>query len=258
MSNTFTNSQSVTTSCKDCIFAVYDGDTQKDCSLGRIDKFKEKGVVIEAYDEEKEFYVIRGMFCMACRDTKWGQEHSKLKEIWADIVKKQMEVCYHVIILLRRAGASSLVVTLESLLEQEIPPKKVTVVRKPSIDISPAKIANTLKKYPWRWKIQNVVEDFNDGYCIDIVLNHEKKIPFYIEIESGYMFPQEFSTQFNNSINEELVRFPLAQSNSVKIVPSAIHLAYQGNQESSLKDKLEKDNLGQHILEPKELALCLK
>lgn len=49
----------IDTSCKDCVFAIYDGDTQVECFAGRLEKFKKNDVVIDAYDDEKEFYVIR-------------------------------------------------------------------------------------------------------------------------------------------------------------------------------------------------------
>ena len=41
----------LTSSCKDCVFAVYIGKTQTECKLGRVEKFREKGVdIIEAED----------------------------------------------------------------------------------------------------------------------------------------------------------------------------------------------------------------
>lgn len=52
------------TPCKNCAFAVYtDKDgvaSQTDCYIGKLDKYRENGLIIEAYDEEKEFCVIKG------------------------------------------------------------------------------------------------------------------------------------------------------------------------------------------------------
>ena len=59
------------TACKNCVFAVYDGDTQVDCSMGRISKYQDLGMVIDAYDEEKEFYVINGI-CNVVRQSNWN------------------------------------------------------------------------------------------------------------------------------------------------------------------------------------------
>lgn len=61
----------VQTSCKDCVFALYEGDTQYGCDFARTDKFKEKGKLIEAKDDLKEFFVIDG-FCNRYRTKDWG------------------------------------------------------------------------------------------------------------------------------------------------------------------------------------------
>jgi hypothetical protein len=60
----------LTTSCKDCVFAQYDGNTQTGCAADRLDLFRDQGYIIEAYDEEKEFYVI-DCFCNYYRTPKW-------------------------------------------------------------------------------------------------------------------------------------------------------------------------------------------
>jgi hypothetical protein len=59
------------TACKECLFAMYDGKTQTGCTLGRIEKFQDLGKVIDAYDDEKEFYVIEGV-CNAVRQPSWN------------------------------------------------------------------------------------------------------------------------------------------------------------------------------------------
>lgn len=79
------NSALIRTSCKDCIFAIYEDDTQISCAHDRIDKFKtlSSDLVIEAYDEEKNFYVIN-KFCNFYRNKdSWNNgvaDVSKVKE----------------------------------------------------------------------------------------------------------------------------------------------------------------------------------
>lgn len=58
------------TSCKNCIFAVYEGITQTGCVANRLKKF-DKNDIIEAYDNEKEFYVIN-KFCNLYRPLSWN------------------------------------------------------------------------------------------------------------------------------------------------------------------------------------------
>lgn len=61
--------QKFPTSCKDCVFAIYENNTQVSCGFDRINKFKDS--VIEAYDDDKEFYVIK-KFCNLYRNNKWN------------------------------------------------------------------------------------------------------------------------------------------------------------------------------------------
>lgn len=63
--------RSLQTNCKNCIFAIYDSNTQIECGAGRIQKFKKSNRVIEAYDNEKEFYVIKGL-CNLNRPLSWN------------------------------------------------------------------------------------------------------------------------------------------------------------------------------------------
>ena len=63
----------VETSCKECIFAVYENDTQVGCFANRIEKFKEAKEIIEAYDDEKEFYVVSRL-CNLYRNQKTHED----------------------------------------------------------------------------------------------------------------------------------------------------------------------------------------
>ena len=64
----------VETSCKECIFAVYENDTQVGCFANRIEKFKEAKEIIEAYDDEKEFYVRDFVTCIEIKNEDLDQE----------------------------------------------------------------------------------------------------------------------------------------------------------------------------------------
>lgn len=57
------------TSCKDCIFALYDGTTQVGCEDNRIEKFEDD--IVEAYDNDKEFFVINRL-CTLYRTSAWN------------------------------------------------------------------------------------------------------------------------------------------------------------------------------------------
>ena len=55
------------TSCQECVFAVYEEDTQTGCEFGRT----EKSQTIEAYNEKGKFFVIDGI-CNLMRKKDWN------------------------------------------------------------------------------------------------------------------------------------------------------------------------------------------
>lgn len=81
--------QSLTTSCKDCVFASKEDKTQTGCELNRIEAFESRGtVVIEAEDmEENEFYVIES-WCNAYREDIWAKANEG--EDLIEVVAKEM------------------------------------------------------------------------------------------------------------------------------------------------------------------------
>jgi hypothetical protein len=72
----------VKTSCKECVLAQYnsEGKTQTGCKANRISGFMNNGVVIEAYDDDKEFYVINTL-CSYHRPSSWKCDGSPIEKI---------------------------------------------------------------------------------------------------------------------------------------------------------------------------------
>lgn len=69
------------TSCKNCTFAIYDNLTQVGCVANRIEKFKDS--VVEAYDNEKEFYVVN-QFCNFYRPLSWNNGQQDLDKAFGE------------------------------------------------------------------------------------------------------------------------------------------------------------------------------
>ena len=68
--------KTLTTSCRDCVFAIKDGKLQTGCELGRVEAYSNRGVaIIEAEDlEENEFYVLE-TWCNTYREDVWKVAH---------------------------------------------------------------------------------------------------------------------------------------------------------------------------------------
>lgn len=73
------------TPCKKCVFAKYDNKTQTDCELKYLDIYRNKNIqILEAYDEDLEFYVVNDKKCIGYREPKWfdmlGMSNSTMEE----------------------------------------------------------------------------------------------------------------------------------------------------------------------------------
>jgi hypothetical protein len=80
----------IKTNCKTCRCAKYDNNTQTGCVFGRIQKFGDS--VVEAYDDEKEFYIIK-RFCNYFRNPKWNNGVLDVEKI-----KNESSISFDVII----------------------------------------------------------------------------------------------------------------------------------------------------------------
>jgi hypothetical protein len=96
------------TSCKDCVFAIYNGNTQIGCHAGRLDNLD----VAECYDEEKEFFVTKNVNCLGFRKQSWLKEDEQI-DLAAERAKKELAFSYTVI-----TGAGDIHKKLEYLNKQ--------------------------------------------------------------------------------------------------------------------------------------------
>lgn len=80
------------TSCKDCVFAVYEENTQIGCSADRLKNLN----VAECYDEEKEFYVTKDVSCLGFRKHSWLKDNESIEQA-KERAKKELAFSYTVI-----------------------------------------------------------------------------------------------------------------------------------------------------------------
>ncbi len=105
----------VTTSCRDCIFAEYNGRKQEGCHLGLLSLLGKSGGRIELSTdaagegqtpgengtakpgEERAFFVIHGRACPGCRhpESPWAKHFPQ--EEWDSQIRKDMELRVHVL-----------------------------------------------------------------------------------------------------------------------------------------------------------------
>ena len=79
----------IQTSCQDCLFAVYDEDTQVGCQHNRLD---EAEVLVEAYNERGNFFVVEGL-CNLLRHDSWNNGVAD-----KDKALSEISLSFHVIV----------------------------------------------------------------------------------------------------------------------------------------------------------------
>lgn len=113
----------ITTACIDCVFAKFVGDTQSDCELGRIEKFKQNGTkVVEAYNDEKEFFLVKG-FCNGHRNDFWketGTYHRPFYKNSTERVRQENLIrCGFNVVMTKGQTIEDLKRTVDSIVSQE-------------------------------------------------------------------------------------------------------------------------------------------
>ena len=160
------------TSCRDCIFAEKDKQTQTGCSFNRIDIYKDKGdEVLEVYDEfNNEFFVINDRVCLHKRTKEWAEDYPRKK--WKSMVEEQIKTKYHTMIVFE-AGQEfeSLKKTLLSFNNQNVPPCLLTIINRTKLTAT--ELVKDIESLPidnLDWRLQTFFDPkLDERGAIDIV-----------------------------------------------------------------------------------------
>jgi hypothetical protein len=250
------------TSCKDCVFAVYEKNTQCGCSTGRLEKFKDVGVhIVEAQDGKKEYMVIE-RFCNHYREKNW-MTNSKPIRSWGRIknkektVKKEIQIrCGVVIILRKETSVQDMEKTILACLKQkEVTPDYIVVVNSSENAHTEiiSRMHHTIKKRTVFYAVRTSHNEASLEECIDLAFVQAKN-GYYITFEGGYEPPPNFLDKINSLINEELqpILF-LKPENKIDgmFVQTMIHKMLAGNIGKSLADKIHditKEENTEHLM----------
>jgi len=150
----------VHTPCKKCSFAKYEENTQTGCFLDLLDKYRLVDVeVLEAYDNDKEFYIINGKKCAGYREQNYfdnrDMEEATMEEKVA-LIKSKLRMKYLAIIdCLNRTPEELLSVVLE-LKKAKVKPDTVMVIIKEDGSYSYSDYYKSLYKSEigTKWKIK--------------------------------------------------------------------------------------------------------
>lgn len=209
------------TSCKNCVFALYQKDTQIDCKLYRLDQFKKNHAeVLEAYDKDKEFFIVNNRKCAAYRDKLWKESLDTDVEI-VDIIIKELEITCDILIYADKdTQLEDFKNTIQSISESTLKPNFVNIVNN-YIDIEEI-ILNRyymiLQKYLkgiCKYKLTNILEeDIPYERAVDICLKQfDDNDMWFLTMHSGRKLPKKLLSSINYAINIDLKEIVLILPN---------------------------------------------
>jgi len=250
----------LSTTCKECLFAKYDGSTQVGCELGRIEKVKTHPVyqLVEAMDDEKEFYVINYHLCLYQRIKGWPHDYKPMEEMISE-VKDEIKMRWGAILILRdedENNMSRVEKRLNEIFNQKNPPSWVGIVNDDK-ELDVYWIIDYLNKKEVVWHIQSS-EESRDRDAIDIILDKTKHrgFSFYAVFESD----KEISLDFYKSIHENVIDGML-QYSVIKdedtlhnmVVNKVAHFKFGGNAGNTLEQNIKNGSEHTLLVEYKNL-----
>jgi len=191
------------TSCKDCKFAIYEGKTQTGCEAGRAEIYMEKGMAFEAYDKDKEFYVI---------NTLCSYKIEKKYDLSIEQIKKIRKKSFGIAIYIEDEKAEGFQETIESICNIDYDLSKVSVCISHSYKLLEAKFTHKMKKQ------MRALEDAGFHSINVVVYGNErqrdydtfKKIArqnYITRLNVGQTLDKDTYKKIDDSINENLERF---------------------------------------------------
>lgn len=201
------------TPCKNCIFAIYDNITQTGCKFNRLDIFRDKECgVIEAYDHEKEFFVIKNRLCLYKRTEKWpyhdAEEKKQVTQIQKEIRLQYKAIVYH------NDNLDDLKKTLTSLLNQTLRPTSLAVIKRVDSKEHRAYLLELLKHVNIPWRIENITNnDVSYWQAVDFAVMH-KPNNYYAVFNAGCDIPKDTFEIINHKMVEELKPIAIVKPNS--------------------------------------------
>lgn len=213
--------------CKLCSFAKYEGITQTDCYLGFIDKYRNNHIeIIEAYDEDKEFYVINGKKCFGYKEDNYFKsrnlENSSIEEK-IEYVKSKLKINYVAVVNVKMFSLKELSEVFNTMSQLSVKPKNIVLVRyQDDKNIYPYEELKTLldnKMHNIKWRIQTII-DSQQSYedCLHVVTNTHKKNNFILSINGDYSNLSNIINYAQDAVYEKFTFFGVLSNASRKTI----------------------------------------
>lgn len=194
------------TNCKNCIFAIYTDNTQTGCSNDRLKFFE----TIEAYDLEKEFYVVNG-FCNYYRSRSWNGGVAD-----AEKAKEESGVTFDIIIDCTQINQDYYDQIRDLLCNINYNAAKYNIMfcHDYSVESSvKSYVTNLYKPYP---KSKLTIYRDKDLYLNTVVF--KSKNTYHIYLNGNQLIDKNLLANLNNEINDNVKKVVLAKNGTTYVV----------------------------------------
>jgi hypothetical protein len=204
------------TPCKSCVFAVYDNQTQISCGLDYLAKYKKNNIeILEAYDEEKEFFIVNGKKCIGYRENKWFDQFNLQDASLEEKInqyKKTNQLNYLLIVDLKNMNFDNFQQACENISSLKIKPQKIIFLRYITKELSftydaMKKVFSDLNiDCPWR--IQTILDtELTQQNILKDITQNNAKYRFITCLNSAYDKINNMIDYTHNLIHEDLGQF---------------------------------------------------
>lgn len=213
------------TCCKNCVFAKYDNKTQIGCELNFIEKYKNSGaVILEAYDEDLEFYLINTKKCLGYREDSYFKKRNMNDSTIEEKVSyfhTNNKIDYLLVINLRNFNEESLDVLKDQIKNISVTPRKIIFIRythqSPAFEYSI--IQNFLKEtnLDCEWRLQTMLSsDLNDEEILHNIINLNKKYRFILSVNELTENIADLVAKANDIVHNNLGHFQILSDKNKK------------------------------------------
>ena len=239
------------TACKQCVFAIYEGLTQKGCKHGMLAKYKLNGDKIEdCYDEQAEFSVIRGRNCPYYRTPQWASKFNESADLDAvnRVLHHETRLGFNIIMYIPSVDIDLLTATVNSLVKQEESPSHATLVIDASqYSTSLLQVIKTIFfDYKGKWSVR-FMKTSEKPRKVNHLVNKTNKCQYMVFADIGYEFDDDFFKNINDSIIDELVQFAAIEPDTGSevnglVIPKQVyeHWYTMGRQELSIYENIKE------------------
>jgi len=237
------------TSCQDCCFAIYENNTQIDCSLALLDLYRNKQTeILGAYNNEKEnseFFIINNRKCYFKRNKEWADSFNfdPMSESAVDKVFDETKITYMAIIIADN-NIEDIELTIKCILALKIQPSFIVVIRKYGSTIDINALNSLLGGTGKKWRVstpstQEITPDFIIGGLCDLFC---QKYPIYLVMNAGNILFRDVMYSINNLVIYDDFKFGLISINDGgKIGNSSIHKFLRGEFTEEYIKEIEYD-----------------